>query len=434
MTGSREAALEVLTACRKSDAYVDAALKSTLRRAKLSPRDAALTSHITYGVVQNRMLIDYYLDKLCKNGTDDLEPVILDILRIGACQILLMDRIPHSAAVNEAVSMAKVHHRPRAAGMVNAVLRNLSRSKDALTPPPDLPRRTSHPQWLVERLTAILGREEAEQCLIANNAPAPMTVQTNTLQTTSEALCEELRTAGVAVMPHPFLEGCFFLEGAGDIEALPAFTEGRFLVQDAAARLTAIAADCRPGTVLIDVCAAPGGKSFAAAMAMKNQGEIVACDIHPHKLQLLQRGAERLGVTCLRTELADGRQRREAFIGSADTVFCDVPCSGLGIIRKKPDIRYKVPKALAGLPEVQLAILRNAKEYVKPGGVLVYSTCTILPEENEQVVQALLQDAPELSLESFSLPGVGACPGEITLWPHRHQTDGFYICKLRKQL
>ena len=269
MTGSREAALEVLTTCRKSDAYVDAALKSTLRRAGLSPRDAALASHITYGVVQKRMLIDYYLDKLCKNGTGDLEPVILDILRIGACQILLMDRIPHSAAVNEAVSMAKAHHRPQAAGMVNAVLRNLSRSKDALTPPPDLPRRTSHPRWLVERLTAILGQEEAEQCLIANNAPAPMTVQTNTIQTTPEALCEELRTAGVTVTPHPFLEGCFFLEGAGDIEALPAFTEGRFLVQDAAARLTAIAADCRPRTVLIDVCAAPGGKSFTAAMAME---------------------------------------------------------------------------------------------------------------------------------------------------------------------
>ena len=434
MTGAREAALEVLTACRKTDAWVDAALKSTLRRSKLDPRDAALASRITYGVVQNRMLLDYYLDKLCKSGTGDLEPVILDILRIGACQILLLDRIPHSAAVNEAVSMAKAHRRSRAAGMVNAVLRNLSRSKDTLQPPADLPRRTSHPKWLVDRYVELLGREEAERCLAANNDPAPMTVQVNTLKTTPAALTAELQAAGIAVTPNHFLEGCLLLEGAGDIEALPAFAEGRFLVQDAAARLAVLAMDCRPGMRLIDACAAPGGKSFAAAMDMEDRGEIAACDIHPHKIRLIERGAERLGITCLRARLADGRQRREDFLESADRVLCDVPCSGLGIIRKKPDIRYKAPEALSGLPEVQLAILRNAGDYVKPGGLLLYSTCTILPEENEKVVEAFLAGAPDFSREIFILPGVGACPGEITLWPHRHQTDGFYICKLRKQL
>ena len=433
MSGAREAALEVLTACRKADAYADAALKSVLRRADLPPRDAALAARITYGVLQNRMLLDYYLDGLCKNGVGDLEPVVLDILRIGACQILLLDRVPHSAAVNEAVAMVKAHRRPRAAGMVNAVLRNFSRSKDALAPPPDLSRRYSHPRWLTERYEALLGAEEAEQCLRLNNVPVPTTIQVNPLKNTAEELLEVLRREGVAAEAHPALPGCFTVSGTGDLERLPSFLEGRFTVQDAAARLAVLAAEAQPGQRFLDLCAAPGGKSFAAAMAMENRGEVVSCDIHPHKLKLMERGAERLGITCIRTLLSDARQRREELAGSADAVLCDVPCSGLGIIRKKPDIRYKDPAALAGLPAVQLDILRGAAAYVKPGGRLVYSTCTILPEENGQVVRAFLKERPDFTMAPFTLPLAGETDGEVTLWPHRQGTDGFYICKLRKQ-
>lgn len=432
MTNAREVALEVLTACRKADAWVDGALKNTLARAELSARDAALASRITYAVVQNKMLLDYYLDGFCKKDT---EPVIRDILRIGACQILLMDKIPHSAAVNEAVAMAKRHHRAKAAGMVNAVLRNLSRGKESLVPPAEANLRHSHPKWLAQRYEQLLGAEEAERCMAVSNTPVPTTIQCNPLRTTEDALQAELTALGITMTAHPWLDGCYTLSGSGNIEQLDAFRDGRFLVQDAAAKLAALAAGCEKGMRVIDLCAAPGGKSFAAAMAMENEGEILSCDIHPHKMKLIAQGAERLGITCIQTLLADGRQNREELRESADVVICDVPCSGLGIIRKKPDIRYKDPAPLAGLPKVQAAILENGCTYVKKGGVLLYSTCTILPEENEQVTRAFLKAHPEFTMESFTLPGeIGKTEGDITLWPQRHGTDGFYICKLRKHI
>ena len=214
---------------------------------------------------------------------------------------------------------------------------------------------------------------------------------------------------------------------------MPAFQKGWFQVQDAAARAAALAAGVKPGDRMLDVCAAPGGKSFAAAMLMEDRGEIVACDIHRHKLALMENGAERLGLACIRTELADGRETREEWLEGFDAVLCDVPCSGLGIIRKKPDIRYKDPAQLAGLPRVQSAILENAARYVKPGGTLLYATCTILTEENRGVTDAFLADHAAFHRESFALPGwVEENDGSLTLWPQRHGTDGFYICKMRK--
>ena len=181
------------------------------------------------------------------------------------------------------------------------------------------------------------------------------------------------------------------------------------------------------------MCAAPGGKSFAAAADMENRGEIIACDIHSHKLELIEKGAQRLGIGCMSTQLADGRENRPEWNGAFDVVLCDVPCSGLGVIRKKPEIRYKDPEALRGLPSVQRAILENACRYVRSGGTLLYSTCTILPEENEGVTEAFLAAHPEFIPEPFTLhPGWEAPEGNLTLWPQRHDTDGFYLCKMRK--
>ena len=426
---AREAALEVLTSCRKADAWADGALKAVSARSGLLPRDAALAARITYTVLQNRMLLDYYIRRLCKNP--DLEPIVLDILRIGACQILMMDRIPVSAAVNSAVELAKSHRRARAAGMINAVLRNLDRSRDKLAPPEDLSIRFSHPKWLTDRCAAILGQEEAARFLAANNVPVPTTIQRNRLLCGREQLLESL--SEVCLTPHPWLEDCYEISGTGNLEQLPAFQKGFFLVQDAAAALVPLAAGCRPGMTVLDVCAAPGGKSFGAAMAMGGDGLVIARDIHPHKLRLIEASAKRLGIACVRTECSDARQADASLARSADVVICDVPCSGLGIIRKKPDIRYKDPAALAGLPAVQRRILSASAEAVKPGGCLVYSTCTILPEENRQVVDWFLSEDRRFALEPFSLPSpAGDTEGDLTLWPQRHQTDGFYICKLRR--
>ena len=437
MSSGRDAALESLTACRRLDAWSDGSLKTASRG--LDRREAALAARLTYGVLQNRALLDFYLGSYCSQPFDKLEPFVRDVLRLGAYQILFMDRVPDSAAVNEAVRMVKDRRRQRAAGFVNAVLRRLSREKECL---PELPAgneasslalRYSHPAWLVKRLLALLGREEAEAFLRLDNESVPTTIQRNTLRCTGEELTASLTASGAALAPHPWMPDCWEITGGGDLEAMPAFQKGLFQVQDAAARAAVLAAGLRPGMRMLDVCAAPGGKSFAAAMAMEDRGEIVACDIHPHKLALIEKGARRLGLHCVRTAQADGREVHGDWEEGFDLVLCDVPCSGLGIIRKKPDVRYKDPQRLAGLPEVQRAILENAARYVRPGGALLYATCTILPEENRDITAGFLSHRREFQKEPFSLPGLPEQnDGELTLWPQRHGTDGFYVCKMRK--
>ena len=437
---SRKAALRVLVNCRTNGAWADAALNVQIRRDGLSGADAALCSRIVYGVLQNQLLLDHYISAYCSQKPDHLQPPLLDILRIGAYQILFLDKIPDSAAVNESVELAKIFKRGQAAGLVNAVLRKISKNKDNLPEiPGQNPERTlsirySHPRWLVKRLLPILGVEETEKFLAANNDVAPMTVQVNPLKTSVEKLTAELTEAGVTVKPHAWVPDCLELSGTGDLTALRAFRDGDFMVQDPAARLVSLIADVKPGQRVLDVCAAPGGKSFSAAFAMGNQGSIQSCDLHENKLKRVRESAERLGITCIEAAPADGRVFKLEWENAFDVVLVDAPCSGLGIIRKKPDTRYKKADELFALPVIQTAILENAARYVAPGGTLVYSTCTILPEENEQVSDAFLAEHPEFSRESFTLPEpVGKTDGRLTLWPQRHDTDGFYICRMTRK-
>ena len=270
---ARDAALESLLQTSRGG-WSDGSLKRTVQRAGLDSRDAALCSRLVYGVVQNRALLDYYIDHWCTQRANHLEPVVAYVLRLGVYQILFMDKIPERAAVNEAVEQVKRWGRPRAAGMVNAVLRKCVASKNALPPLRGkddaalLSLQYSHPRWLVERLIKLLGREETEQLLALHNQPVPTVIQTNPLKTTPAALRQELEAAGAEVTPHPWLEGCFTVTGTGDLEKLPAFTEGRCTVQDAAARLVSLAAAPDQHARVLDVCAAPGGKSFALAMDM----------------------------------------------------------------------------------------------------------------------------------------------------------------------
>ena len=436
---ARRTALEVLRRCRTNQAWADAALGPALRRNGLTGADAALCSRIVYGVLQNQALLDFYLSAWCAQKPGHLQPPLQDILRIGLYQILFLDKIPTSAAVNESVELAKASGRAAAAGLVNAVLRRAARERESLPPIPDkdpvryLSIRYSHPRWLVKRLTALLGQAETEAFLAADNAPAPLTVQVNPLKTTVKDLADTLGAQGVTARPHPWVSGCLELSGTGDLTALEPFRRGEFLVQDAAAALVARAAGVKPGDRVLDVCAAPGGKSFSAAFAMEDQGSILSCDLHDNKLKRVREGAERLGLRCVETAAADGRTFRPEWEEAFDVVLVDAPCSGLGIIRKKPDARYKTAESLFALPVIQDAILRNAARYVRPGGTLVYSTCTILPEENQQVTEAFLAETPEFARAPFALPEpVGAVPGEITLWPHRHDTDGFYICRMTR--
>lgn len=438
MGSARETAVLTLAACERQGAWSDGRLKHAIRENGLDRRDGALCARLCYGVLQNKLLLDWRLGRVCSMRLEKLEVRVLCDLRVAAYQLLFLDKIPPSAAVNEAVELAKKHSRnPRAAGLVNGVLRALLREeapevrgKDELE---TLSIRYSHPRWLVEEFISQLGLEGAQALLEADNEQPPTTAQVNRLSATPEQLESELRSAGAEVRPHPWLEGCLLLTGTGDLEGLDAFQRGEFYVQDAASRLAVLAAGLRPGQRVLDCCAAPGGKSFAAAILMENRGELISCDVHPHKVKLLEAGRDRLGLTMIKPTLQNAAQTREDWMDGFDAVLADVPCSGLGIIRKKPDIRYKDPEPLKGLPRVQRSILDNCARYVRPGGVLLYFTCTLLRRENDEVADGFLADHPDFAPEPFALPHLGEQPGRVTFWPHIHGTDGFFAAKLRRK-
>ena len=432
---ARTTALSALIACRRQGAWSDGALKEYIVRDRLDRRDAAFAARLCYGVMQNRMLLDVYLESLLTGKLRDLQPVVLDILRLGAYQILFLDKVPVSAAVNEAVEQCKKYANKRASGLVNGVLRNLARQKDRLPEPPDLSTRYSHPAELVELLEKNVPAGMLESVLKADNESPATQVQINPLLADETAVLAELDELEISHQPHPWLPGCFLLSGTGSMEQMELFRQGKLYVQDAAAHLAALAAGVKPGMRVLDCCAAPGGKSFAAAMQMENCGSITSCDIHAHKTALIEKGAERLGITIISAQQADASVPNEAWKESFDTVIADVPCSGLGVIRKKPDIRYKDLRQTEALPEIQKKILENVSGYVKPGGVLLYSTCTILKRENEEAVSAFLKAHPEFSLEPFQTPEKLDIPngGMLTLYPGQAETDGFFIAKLRKQ-
>ena len=439
---AREVALLTLHACQHQGGWSDGTLKKQLSRAGLDSRDAALATRLCFGVLQNRLLLDFYLSRFSNIPLTRMESRVVQALRLGAYQMLFLTRVPHSAAVNSAVELTRKYCKnPRAAGMVNGILRALERSLDRLPTIPQGDRAEylstlySHPRWLVERWLEELGTEETQALLSADNAAPPVAAQVNTLRLSPGELAQRLASEGVESTPHPWLDGCLLLSATGSLEGLASFQEGLFYIQDPASRLAVLAAGPEAGMRVLDCCAAPGGKSFAAAIAMEDRGEILSLDLHSHKKALIQAGARRLGLTCLSAGTADARAFRAEWESGFDLVLADVPCSGLGVIRKKPDIRYKDPQALSGLSSVQGDILANAARYVRPGGVLLYSTCTLLREENQGVVEGFLDRHTDFTAESFQLPGpAGACPeGMVTLWPQRHGTDGFFFSKLRRR-
>ena len=432
--GARETALNVLIACRKEDGWSNGVLKAYIRRDKLDRRDAALATRLCYGVLQNRLKLDFYLQQLLTGKLKDLHPAVRDILHLGLYQLLEMDKVPGSAAVNESVDLAKKYCKKQryAPGLVNAVLRKAN--VENLQQPTGWQELYSHPQPLIDLLKPYVGKR-METMLKANNEAPDTMVQVNTLRITQDQLVARLETEGVAARPHRWMENCLVLSGTGNLENLPAFREGLFYVQDPAAKLSVLCAQIPPNSRVLDCCAAPGGKSFAAAVAMQGTGSITSCDVYTHKAELIANGAARLGFGNLTALQQDATVHVPQWEEQMDVVITDVPCSGLGIIRKKPDIRYKNLKEMEGLPRLQRAILDNAASYVRPGGLLLYATCTLVRAENEDIVEAFLEDHPAFSLEKLPLPAVFPEneTGMLALVPGEFDTDGFFIARLRRK-
>lgn len=431
---ARETALRALITCRRQSGWSNAVLKQTIAQEKLDSRDAALATRLCYGVVQNRGRLDFYLAQLLKGSVKKLHPAVRDILHLGLYQIYDLDKIPDSAAVNESVRLARKYGAPGSDRLVNGVLRNAVRTKGCLQEPVSYADKYSHPEELITLLKAALPKGTLESVLIADNQAPQTVVQVNTMKITREGLLERLAAEGVTATPHGWMPDCLILGGTGSIEKLPSFQQGLFYVQDPASKLSVQCAGLQEGFRVLDCCAAPGGKSFAAAIAMRGTGKITSCDVHPHKVGLIENGAGRLGLENITARLQDASVFVPEWEEQMDAVLVDAPCSGLGIIRKKPDIRYRDLKETELLPELQKSILWNQARYVKKGGVLLYSTCTLLPRENEEVVAAFLAAHPEFSLEKLALPPVFPEneTGMLTLLPGQRDTDGFFISKMRR--
>ena len=438
--GARETALNALIACRKEGAWSNGVLKEYIQRDHLDSRDAALATRLVYGVLQNRLKLDFYLQQLLTGKVKDLHPAVRDILHLGLYQLYEMDKIPESAAVNESVTLAKHYCKKQrsAPGLVNAVLRSAVRKMDTIAQPTGWQEIYSHPQALIDLLKGYVGKERIKPMLEANNEAPQTVIQVNTLKITTPELAGRLESEGVEARPHGWMTDCLVLGSTGNLENLPSFKEGLFYVQDPAAKLSVLCAELPKGqnVKLLDCCAAPGGKSFAAAIAMGGAGEITSCDVHAHKAKIIANGAARLNISNITARHQDATEFVPLWENAMDCVIADVPCSGYGIIRKKPDIRYKNLKEMAKLPELQLQILKNQARYVKPGGTLLYSTCTLTHGENEGLVDAFLKDNHEFYLEPLTLPSVFPRneSGMLALVPGQYDTDGFFIAKLRRKV
>lgn len=425
MTGARAAALYVLSRCRRFEAWSPQVLSKAIELYKLDERDTALCSRLCLSVMQNAALMDHYIGCYSSMPVSRLEPQVLDILRLGVCQILFMDRIPVNAAVHESVELAKQSNK-KAASLVNAVLRRIADHRSNLPEIPDkgsaeeLSIRFSHPRWMCEKILNEHGYSFAERFLAANNQEPSLTISVNACRISRDDYLCRLLEAGYTATASDNAPYSIHVFNAGSIIKMPGYNEGLFFVQDEAAAMAVGYAKPKSGMCILDGCAAPGGKSLLSAVYMNNQGHITSCDLHEKKLGRIRENAERLGLSIISTEMMDGSKPKDAFLSAYDLVIADVPCSGLGVIRKKPEIRYKPQEDIARLPDVQLRILRGLSSCVKPGGTLLYSTCTILREENEKVVQAFLSEGHPFTIEE-----------ERTLWPHENGTDGFFICRMR---
>jgi 16S rRNA (cytosine967-C5)-methyltransferase len=365
-----------------------------------------------------------------------IHPQVLDCLRLGVCQLWASDRIPPSAAVNETVKLIRKSGHERAAGFANAVLRSLCK-QDVWPEPPREPfdlycsLKYNMPLWMVRRFQELLGTE-AEIFFQSVNRQPPVTLHFDPSKTNKTWLRNELESAGCRVNEHPHWPHCLQSDSAAGLEEWPVWKSGAVWVADAAAALAVEAAGIKPGMRVLDACAAPGGKTLLIAAALQSKGHITACDIIDRKLDALRQVVARTGTENIGVVKQDALEFHIGWENSFDAVICDLPCSGLGVMAKKPDIREKTEKQIAALPDKQKAMLNNLSLYVKPGGKLLYATCTLLPDENEHVAAHFRKNNPEFT-PKFFFNRFGQA-SQLTLWPHRHHTDGFYFALWEKSL
>jgi len=446
-TRTRLVALRVLERVQRAGAFADIALQHALGRSGLSAADRAFATDLVYGTLRWRGRIDYLLDQTLDSDLEKLEPLVATALRLGAFQLLFQDRVPANAAVDESVRCVRAAGAERATGLVNAVLRRLARERERIPLPTladdplgHLTHALSVPAWIAERWLERYGPAEAAALAQASNERPPLTVRVNRRRATTADVLRELRERFPGAVPCRLARDGLVLGPRGNPGLDPAFVAGRFTVQDEASQLVVGLLDSQPGERILDTCAAPGGKATAIAERIGDAGRVVALDRHARRLGLVQRAARRLGLENIECTVRDATHSLRAVGGPAlfDRVLVDAPCSGLGTLRRNPDARWRVrPGDPARLAEIQAALLHHAAAVVKPGGTLVYSTCTLLPEENELVVEAFLKKHPNyVAVAGDRLPeevrSVVTAEGYLSCLPHRHDADGFFAARLER--
>ena len=439
MTDVRRLALRLLEGWERDDTYLNLALNSPMT-AGLSREERGFLTALLYGTVERRITLDYLIG--CVAARSDLSPRTRNILRLGFYQLFFMQNVPAHAAVDLTVSLGEGKGER---GFVNGVLRSALRQYSSPVGTVSLPFpprerglarylsvTRSFPPDLVRHFLGLLGDEGTEKLLDAFNRESPLTLAVNTLKISREDLTARFAEAGIEARPTRYSPVGLTLVDPVPVTALPGFAEGLFFVQDEAAQLAVAILSPAPGSTVVDPCACPGGKSFAAAIGMGDRGSVYAFDLHDSKLPLISDGAARLGLTSVKVAARDGREPDPALLGKCGGVLCDVPCSGLGVLGKKPDLRYRALDRAGELSPLQAALLSASAEYLAPGGRLLYSTCTLNPKENQAVVEEFLANAPGFRRVPFSVGGLDAPDGEITLYPHLHGTDGFYYALIER--
>lgn len=433
--GPRALALDALLRIEKTKSYANLSLDAALKQNPLPAADRRLFTVLVYGVLERKLTLDYVIEHLSNRPLNTLDERTRMILRLGLYQLRYLDRIPPHAAVNESVALA--HRASR--GFVNACLREYLRRKGSI-PFPDrkgaslryLSIAFSLPEELAERFLLEFGLDRAERMLNAFFGVSALTIAVNPLKYTRETYLKILKDAEIEAIPTRYAPNGITILSPVPIDMLPEFDTGAFYVQDEASQICVEALGALPNETIIDACSCPGSKSFGSALRMQNRGEVYSFDLHENKLSLVRRSAERLGITILSACQQDGRLFVPDLEESADRVLCDVPCSGYGVLGKKPDIRYKSPKDADRLPEIQYAILDNCARYVKTGGVLVYSTCTVFSAENRKNIERFLASHRDFSLDEFSVGSLESDRGTLALAPDTHGTDGFFVARFRR--
>nr|WP_239565232.1 16S rRNA (cytosine(967)-C(5))-methyltransferase RsmB [Brevibacillus fulvus] len=437
--------MDILTRVEEHRSYSNLELKQGLAQTELSAADVGLVTELVYGTIQRQYTLDTVISRFVKSGRKRLEPWVHNLLRLSLYQIRFLDRIPDRAAVHEAVELAKRKGHQGIASLVNGVLRNVLRQPEVWNEPQgNLVKRLafaeSHPDWLISRWLKLYGEELTRAICQSNNVAPHTSVRVNTLKTDRPALLAELKAEFPGAEASQLSPDGIVIP-SGHVAASKWFQQGYCTIQDESSMLVARALAVQPGQRVLDACAAPGGKTSHLAELMGNSGQILACDVHPHKEKLIRETAKRLGITCIETVVSDALDLPDKGLGQFDRILLDAPCTGLGVIRRKPDLKWKkTPEDIAQISQLQARLLERIAPMLAPGGLLVYSTCTIEPEENQRVVEQFVAHHPEFEWDKSLLedlpPAVAriasAEHGYVQILPNHFQSDGFFISRLKR--